>query len=407
MTVPGQNAKPTPLDASTNRRGKEFARRALLPEGFHDDLAPVAEQHAGVVTALMGTFLDHGYDQVRPPLVEFEDSLFSGAGQAKASQSFRFMDPDTQKGLAVRADITPQISRLAATRLADAPRPLRLAYSGPVLRVVGSQIRPTREFMQAGIELIGSDALAADQEVICLAVAALQAVGLEDVSVDLTIAPFGRLLMVEAGLDDEQQGAALKALSARDTGGLKALGFDEDTPLGRVVSSSGDVDATCALFDQLELPNAARALLETAQSLAAALKTCLPGVAVSLDPCETHGFEYKSGVGFALFSARSRSELGRGGRYQVDFADGTSETATGFSAYLDSLVNAVPAQDPPRKIFVPLGADKTSIETLQASGWRTVQGFSSDLDAEQEARRLHLAAYWDGDAIRLLESSAD
>ncbi len=135
----------------------EPANRALLPAGLRDILPPFAEYEAKVVGRLAKYFTAHGYERVKPPLIEFEESLLSEAGAAMAPHSFRLMDPVSQRMLAVRADMTLQVARIATTRLANAPRPLRLSYAGQVLRVRGSQLRPERQFGQAGIELIGAD----------------------------------------------------------------------------------------------------------------------------------------------------------------------------------------------------------------------------------------------------------
>jgi ATP phosphoribosyltransferase regulatory subunit len=129
---------------------------ALLPTGMHDLLPPEAEIEAQVVAQLMTTLAAYGYERVKPPLVEFEDTLFSGAGAAMATDTFRMMDPASHRMIGVRADMTPQIARIAATRLGDAPRPLRLSYAGQVLRVTGSEIRPERQIGQVGAELIGA-----------------------------------------------------------------------------------------------------------------------------------------------------------------------------------------------------------------------------------------------------------
>ena len=105
----------------------------------------------------MEVFAAHGYQRVKPPLLEFEDSLLAGSGAAVAEQTFRLMDPDSQRMMGLRADTTPQVARIATTRLASAPRPLRLSYAGQCLRVRGTQLAPDRQVAQAGIELIGCD----------------------------------------------------------------------------------------------------------------------------------------------------------------------------------------------------------------------------------------------------------
>ena len=100
---------------------------ALLPAGLRDLLPPDAETEAAGVEAAMAVFAAHAYQRVKPPLLEFEDSFSRGSGAAVAEQNFRIMDPDSHRMMVLRADITPQIARIAATRVAAAPRPLRLS----------------------------------------------------------------------------------------------------------------------------------------------------------------------------------------------------------------------------------------------------------------------------------------
>ena len=158
---------------------------SLLPAGFADTLPPDAAHEAFVLETLIATFSSNGYQRVKLPLLEFEDSLFSGTGVEMTEQTFRLMDPISQKMMGVRADMTPQIARVATTRLADDPRPLRLCYGGQVLRVKGNQLRSKRQLTQAGVELIGAKSPAADAEVILMAVSALSSLGIHEVSVDL------------------------------------------------------------------------------------------------------------------------------------------------------------------------------------------------------------------------------
>ena len=138
--------------------GDDPINPALLPAGLRDLLPPDAETEAAVGGGADGRCSPRTATQrVKPPLLEFEDSLLAGAGAAVAEQTFRLMDPDSQRMMGLRADTTPQVARIATTRLATAPRPLRLSYAGQCLRVRGSQLAPDRQIAQAGIELIGPD----------------------------------------------------------------------------------------------------------------------------------------------------------------------------------------------------------------------------------------------------------
>ena len=132
----------------------ESGKRALLPAGLRDLLPPDAGAESALAEGLLAAFAEHGYARVKPPLVEFEESLLSGAGAGLADQTFRLMDPASHRMMAVRSDLTPQIARIAVSRLSRSPRPLRLSYAGEILRIRGGTLRPERAFVQVGIEFV-------------------------------------------------------------------------------------------------------------------------------------------------------------------------------------------------------------------------------------------------------------
>ncbi|HLJ64406.1 MAG TPA: ATP phosphoribosyltransferase regulatory subunit, partial [Stellaceae bacterium] len=84
----------------------EPLHKALLPLGLRDLLPPEAAGESGAVAKMMAVLASHGYERVKPPLVEFEDNLLSGAGASMAKETFRLMDPLSQRMLGFRADMT-------------------------------------------------------------------------------------------------------------------------------------------------------------------------------------------------------------------------------------------------------------------------------------------------------------
>src|SRR3954464_6458518 len=98
----------------------------LLPPGFRDLLPDDAEREYFCTTSLINSFYASGYRLVATPLVEFEESLFEGAGEALEPRTLKLIDPLSQKLLGVRADITTQVSRLIRSRFATAELPLKL-----------------------------------------------------------------------------------------------------------------------------------------------------------------------------------------------------------------------------------------------------------------------------------------
>src|SRR5690625_7203963 len=98
------------------------AGHALLPAGLQDGLPPDAAHEAATMERLVGALAKLGYERVKPPLLEFEDSLLTGPGEQVAQQTFRLMDPVSQRMMGLRADMTPQVARIATTRLRSEER---------------------------------------------------------------------------------------------------------------------------------------------------------------------------------------------------------------------------------------------------------------------------------------------
>jgi ATP phosphoribosyltransferase regulatory subunit len=297
---------------------------ALLPEGFRDLLPPEAGREAAVVEGLMSCFAAHGYERVKPPLMEFETSLLAGAGAAMSEHIFRLMDPVSQRMMGLRADMTPQIARIAAARLAGMPRPLRLSYAGQVLRVRGSALQPGRQLGQVGAELIGADGAAADAEAIAVAAEGLSAVGISGVTVDLNIATLVPAVALSLGLAAPQAAALTLALDRRDAGACRELLGGDVALIDRLLAVSGEADGALALLAAIDLPQDAAAARDELFGVAAAVRAAAPDLTLTVDPLEHRGFEYHTGVGFSLFApsararARSRRPLSEFGRRPVD-----------------------------------------------------------------------------------------
>jgi len=129
----------------------------LLPEGFRDGLPDLAELEHEINSCFINLMLSNGFMMVKPPLVEFESSLFFLTKDSDNIDSFRVMDPLTQKIMGIRSDITMQVARIACGSLADNNRPLRLCYTGDILKVKNNNINLSRQFTQIGAEIIGVD----------------------------------------------------------------------------------------------------------------------------------------------------------------------------------------------------------------------------------------------------------
>ena len=358
--------------------------RALLPTGLEDVLPIDAEFEANVVDHLMRTFNSHGYDRVKPPLIEFEDNLLQGSGVAIAAQTFRVMDPISQRMLGIRPDMTVQVERIATSRLINTPRPLRLSYQGQVLRVKGSQLRPERQFGQAGVELIGSDQHTSDVEVIRLALEALKKAGVTGLSVDLGLPRLIPALFDSVKMDSASQKLLREALDRKDGASIKNLGGELSNLFSTLLESAGPADTGIEILRNLDLSGEPAQLRDRLLSVYDLVCAQDANINLTVDPVENRGYEYHTGVTYTFYAKGARGELGRGGRYVA----GSGEPATGFTLFIDSLMRALPKPLPQDKVFVPYGTNVQALITLRNEGQICVNGLEEVSDAKAEGLRI-------------------
>ena len=355
----------------------------LLPVGLSDRLPRDAAIATHAMRAVLDAMDGHGYDRVSPPLVEFEKSMAERMDGVSPRRMFRFVDPSSLRTLALRSDMTVQVGRIAATSLAGSPRPLRLCYAGEVATITADQLDPARQRLQLGAEIIGADTVAAAAEVVELAIESLKAAGAAGVSVDFTLPDLVDTLAQSAmPLSDDQKTDVRRELDTKDAGGLKQAGGEAYLPL---LYATGDFSDA---IERLQNIDAGGALASRIDGLKAIAERVSAKARVTLDPTERHGFEYQSWFGFTIYAEGVRGALGRGGTYSIR---GTDEAATGFSLYLDRLIDAL--DDTPKRdtLFLPLGHDTEAAARLRAIGWRTIAA----LDAEDDGHTLGCTHYLD------------
>lgn len=343
----------------------------LLPVGLEDALPARARAITEAMRAVLDAMDAHGYDRVRPPLVEFEKSLAGRMKGVATGRMIRFTDPESLRTLALRSDMTVQVGRIAATVMATAPRPLRLCYAGDVALLKADQLDPARQRLQLGAELVGSDSAAAAGEVVSVAIDALKSAGIANISVDFTLPDLVDALADEAlPLDPQAREAVRRELDTKDAGGLRAVGGEAYLPL---LYATGPFDAVIDRLAQLDVGKVLASRIAGLREIAAAIGG---RARITLDPTERHGFEYQSWFGFTLYGEGARGALGRGGTYTIK---GSEEPATGFSLYMEPLLEAGGSRPPhPRKVlFLPLGHDRDTAARLRAIGWRTVAAITA------------------------------
>ncbi|ATY32846.1 ATP phosphoribosyltransferase regulatory subunit [Sphingomonas psychrotolerans] len=341
----------------------------LLPEGFHDRLPPAADAAAALEGRVLGLARLYGYEQVDPPLAEFADELASRLKAGGVRDAVRFVDPVSQRTLAIRPDLTAQVGRIAVTRMGHHPRPVRLSYAGAVVKLSASELNPQRAMRQMGCELIGLDTVAAAIEIVRVAIEALQAAGVGGLAIDFTLPDLADTLAGD--LDPATLESLRQRLDAKDAGGVAAI----DARWLPLIEAAGPFDAAMERLRAIDAGNALASRLDGLARIAASVNG---QAALTLDPTERHGFEYQSWLGFSIFARGVRGEIGRGGTYTILHGDGREEPAVGFSLFTDPILDAGLSTGERRRLFLPFGTSADAGAKLRAEGWVTVAALEAD-----------------------------
>lgn len=323
--------------------------RWVLPEYIQDALPAEAAKLEDLRRRLLDTFRLNGYQLVAPPLLEYLESLLTGAGQDLQLKTLKLVDQLSGRTMGVRADITPQVARIDA-HLLNRKGVTRLCYCGTVAHAVPSSLTATREPLQLGAEIYGHAGLEADAEVIRLLAEVLSIAGVGTSRIDLGHVGLFKALVRLSGLSADREEPLFDCLQSKDLPGLRDLlqGVPEPVRQGLLALPTLYGDAEVLAKARGLLPDDAeiRAALDDLEVLAATLA----GLPISFDLADLRGYHYHSGVVFAAYGGRSPVALALGGRYDsVGRAFGRGRPATGFSLDLREL--AAQVTDP-----VPAGA---------------------------------------------------
>lgn len=311
---------------------------------------------------LLNNFMRFGYAPVIPPMLEYTSSMFTNVTAEEQANYFQLKDVHDGHMLALRADITPQIARIAQTALMQQPRPLRLCYAAPRIRVTAEALQTRREHLQIGLEFIGATGIEAEAEVIAIAQSALQALGLNDLSLDIHLPALTQQLIHNQPA--AQHAALYAAIRHKDAEQLQALRADDLSQLLTAHGSYSHCINTLKNTDSAILSQATQTLKEMAAAIQA--KGCTLPVTVDALDVE-HGGAY-SGISFSIFSRNPAFEVARGGRYLLQ----NGEQAVGFTLYLEEVLANLPAE--PSKPIIAVFTDTAldAVETLQDQGYITI-----------------------------------
>jgi ATP phosphoribosyltransferase regulatory subunit len=317
-----------------------------IPSGTRDVLPDEMRELREMTDRIRNVFADAGYGEVATPALEYEQT-FARANLAGARPAYRVFD-EQGSVLVLRPDMTVPIARLVATRYAHAEPPLRFCYLAHAYRGVRPQRGQSREFLQAGVELIGAPGAPGapgTAEVLTVMCAALDAAGLENYRVGLGDASLYPSLLDAFGVIAERQELILTELARGDF-----VGVD------REVRALGLADADAGLLLALAqtrggpevLDGLSGALHDALSGMRAVHGLLAPDVAqrIIFDLGLVRSLGYYTGAVFQVYDPAYGVPLGSGGRYdELLKSFGRALPAVGFALNVERLHIALTGEE--------------------------------------------------------------
>lgn len=331
----------------------------LLPEYIADALPAEAARIERLRRSILDHFRGRGFEFVMPPMLEYLESLLTGAGQDLKLRTFNLVDQLSGRTMGVRADITPQAARIDA-HLLNHQGVTRLSYCGNVLHTLPASVSAGREPVQIGAELYGFAGIEADLDIIRLMAGAFAVIKLPISRIDLGHVGIFRALAEAAGLPQEDEENVLSLLQAKDVPALMEACAAVPSPYREALI------ALPQLYGGAEVLQRAASELPVLPAITAALDglrhlfEAAPELPLSIDLSDLRGYHYHNGVVFAAYCPGYPAAIALGGRYDgAGKTFGRARPATGFSMDLREVARLVPPGRPQGAILASYaGHDK-------------------------------------------------
>ncbi len=336
--------------------------RWLLPENIADVLPSEARKIEDLRRILLDRFQSYGYELVMPPMLEYLDSLLTGAGQELNLKTFKLVDQLSGRTMGLRADITPQVARIDA-HLLNRQGVTRLCYAGPVLHTLAAPGAMSREQLQLGAEIYGHAGWEADFEVQKLLNEVLGLSQVGEVTLDMSHAGLLTAILGDYQPQAEALDALYAALQSKDLPGLTTLlaswPAEIKAAILALVALSGSPETVLPAARQTlpKIPGVSLAL-DDLERLCQAIVALPKAPRLNLDLSDLRGYQYHSGVMFAAYVAGLPGAIARGGRYDmVGAAFGRSRPATGFSLDIMTLARVSKVDSRRSAVLAPWSHD--------------------------------------------------
>ena len=365
--------------------------KSLIPEGFKDHVDFNTNVEHDYKNKIIDFFISNGFDLVKTPLIEFFEN--------KSNNCFFIESKKKEPKLFIRDDITPQIIRIVSSRFKNKIRPIKLCYYGEVIRKKGNMLRPEKQFLQVGSEIIGSKSVMADIEVISLAYKSLKEIGIKNITLELTSKIF--LDEIFSKITDINSLKKLKIfIKQKDKKNSLALLKNKKDKLflEALFSLTGNINDIIKKINCITISDSAKIEIKNIKNIVKMINFNKSDQ-ILLDFTEFDNKNYHDGIKFTFFAKNVRGEIASGGRYKIK-NELKEESAVGFTCFMDTVLIASSFENNSKKILIPFDTKDNIKKNLIKKNYIIYSFFGDISDISLSAKKYLCTHIYENNKIK-------
>ena len=333
---------------------KNFFINDLLPEGFKVLLPEEAHKEEIISRLILDLFFQRGYLLVKTPIMEYEDNISQNTLKSLHNESYLFLEPETKKILVLRSDITPQIAKLAGTKLKHLPRPLRFSYSGEVIRNSKNNYKTEKQLKQIGVELIGGPQDKSMIEILKIAITALQNINIKNITIDFSLPSIFRIIDKNFNLKSKSNINIKKALKNKDSGIISEKKYNY---INGLILMAGTIEEALKVYKKFVFPKKIDELLKNFFKFISVIKKNSKNLSITVDMTEGNSFLEYFNFGFKIYNKENAQYIAVGG----DYRSNNNEIGMGMTFLVSQLLESTNFKNR-EKVYVPFDVEHKKIK---------------------------------------------
>lgn len=326
--------------------------KRYIPEGMKDVLFDEYNIKLFIEEKLREIYKNNGFSEIISPTLEFYD-VFNSENQPISQEKMYKLFDNNGRILVLRPDMTTPIARIVSTKFKNAVYPIKLCYNSNIFRINENLNGKLSEITQSGIEIIGSNNLRADSQVIITAIQCLKSLGIENFKIEMGQADFFKALIQDIEINEEEIEKLKMLIENKNYISLREFLKEKKSLLKE--EDINILEKLPQLFGDINIIDKARKLTKNKKALSALnniydIYTVIKEIGleshISIDLGMVQHINYYTGIIFKTYVDDFGEEIVSGGRYDNLLKEfGCDMPATGFAINIDNIIPVLKKQN--------------------------------------------------------------